>query len=144
MNCLVKSLAAITEFSVPEIMAELGHDGSEIIWHDLPEPYCRRGFHIQELITFCLKFGYTLTPIEPIPACINKLTSKPFVLKDREAIFEATLPGNIGILTGETLKGISHAVAWDGHKIYDSNKQITSLDDFKIQCFWMLNRIISL
>ena len=53
---------------VAELIESIGHDGSEIIWPDLPDPMCRRGFHSQELIEECLRRGRSCTPIEWYPS----------------------------------------------------------------------------
>ena len=53
---------------VAELIESIGHDGSEIIWPELPEPMRRRGFHSQELIDECLKRKCACTPVERSPS----------------------------------------------------------------------------
>ena len=50
LNCLLHAFQTVTGLNLIE---RLGHDGSEIIYPDLPEPICRRGFHTQELFKAC-------------------------------------------------------------------------------------------
>ena len=57
----------VLDMPLADIFDEIGHDGSQIIWPDLPEPMCRRGFHPQELIDVCLARGYAATRIELSP-----------------------------------------------------------------------------
>lgn len=56
------------DLPVAELIRSIGHDGSEILWDNLPEPMCRRGFHSQELIAECLERRHGCTPIEVAPA----------------------------------------------------------------------------
>ena len=63
-TCLPTSFAMAMGIPVADIFAALGHDGSEVLWPDLPEPTCQRGFHVQELIRLAVKCGWSVTPIE--------------------------------------------------------------------------------
>ena len=63
-SCEVTAFAMALHTPVAELIEGIGHDGSEIIWPDLPDPMCRRGFHSQELVDECLKRGHSCTPIE--------------------------------------------------------------------------------
>ena len=83
-RCLEYSVAMLLGCTVKELESGLGNLGQCKVW-DLPEPYCRRSYHIQEIINYALKQGYTLTPfcteytILPTPPhigapIINKLT----------------------------------------------------------------------
>ena len=73
MYCMAEAFASILKTDVQNIYEYLGHDGSEIIWPELEEPLCRRTFHPQELIRFCLSHGHAVTQLEPeaelIPQC---------------------------------------------------------------------------
>ena len=62
--CLPASFAMVLDLPLADIFDEIGHDGSQIVWPDLPEPMCRRGFHPQELIHLCLNHGYAATRVE--------------------------------------------------------------------------------
>jgi hypothetical protein len=65
-SCLPTAFATGISMLVDELIKEVGHDGSEIV-NDMDEPYCRRGFHPQEIIPICLKKGYSVTEIEKFP-----------------------------------------------------------------------------
>jgi hypothetical protein len=62
--CLPTAVAKATGTSVEEIYAFLGHDGSEKLWPELPEPYCFRAFHDREIADYCLSLGYSFTRLE--------------------------------------------------------------------------------
>jgi len=47
MNCLLHAFQTVTGL---DLVARLGHDGSEVLYPDLDPPMCCRGFHTQELI----------------------------------------------------------------------------------------------
>lgn len=65
--CAATAFAMALDMPVDEVLARVGHDGSEIVYPDLPEPMCRRGVHRQELIDIVMAQGYAVTPIELIP-----------------------------------------------------------------------------
>ena len=52
--CMPLAFAMALDMPVADLLAAIGHDGSEIVFPSLPEPLCRRCFHIQELIQVCL------------------------------------------------------------------------------------------
>ena len=59
-SCLPTSFAMILDVDVNELIRKIGHDGSEILWPNLEEPYCRRAFHIEEIAMVCYGLGYYL------------------------------------------------------------------------------------
>src|SRR5260221_108718 len=67
-SCLPTAFAMVLDISVKEVITEIGHDGSEIVYPNLEEPKCRRAFHIQELIDFAISIGVSVVPIEPLPS----------------------------------------------------------------------------
>ena len=66
--CLPASFAMALDIPLADVLRDVGHDGGSIVWPNLPEPICRRGFHPQELIDICLSRGYAVTRIELAPA----------------------------------------------------------------------------
>jgi len=53
---------------VAELIEQVGHDGSEIIFENQTEPGCRAGHSLYELIYQSLKLGYAVTPMPLILA----------------------------------------------------------------------------
>lgn len=66
-SCLADSFAECMGMDKLWVYEAIGHDGSEIIWPDLPDPYCRRGFHPQELIDMAWNHGWAVTSFEVHP-----------------------------------------------------------------------------
>lgn len=120
------------------------HDGSEIIWPSAPEPLRRAGFHIQEMIDQAYRLGYLVTPFQAAPISGHRhLTSHyiPRAYWDGETRLREVMPGNIGVVTGQTLLKQEHAIAWDGLQVFDSGDQIRSLAAFQIECFYLISPI---
>ena len=84
------AFAMALDMPVADLLAAIGHDGSEIAFPSLPEPLCRRCFHIQELVQVALARGFAATPVELFP-----------VLQPTEAG-----PHKIGSLPGQQLAAI--------------------------------------
>ena len=118
-SCLLVAFAMAIDESYQDLINEIGHDGSEKIWPEVNEPYCRRAFHPQELIDCCFSRGFTVIEIEKYP----KLRPMYFDFLKIHTVFNndkatsryhkyiQTFPG--------VLIGPSHAVAWDGLQLYD-------------------------
>jgi hypothetical protein len=135
-NCLVYSLAMVLSMKPEVIFQYLGHDGQEIIWPDIEEPFNRRGIHIQELIDFLLTYGYTLIQIDAMPTLTPKdghsaIYSIMDVFKAEIRLMKY-LQNYFGILITQ-----NHAVAWDRHtqKVYDPNGWINNIDEYEIKKF---------
>jgi hypothetical protein len=108
---------------VPLVIEWLGHDGSEIIWPNLPDPGCRRGFHIQECIERLRRVGLTATPYEAIPCHAPSFDVPAFrVLFGGNEVaalerFTAVVGSTRGILTGQSK--IGHATAYEYGVVFD-------------------------
>jgi hypothetical protein len=64
-SCLPTAFAMTSGVSMKEILEVIGHDGSEICWPDLEEPFCRRGFCVQEIVVAGLILGFSVMNIVP-------------------------------------------------------------------------------
>lgn len=103
-----------------EVIACVGHDGSEIFWPELEEPRCRRGFHLQEIVDVLIN-DYLILPV--------LIEAEPLIDPDGDGVihtFEAAadrfncyLSQHKGILLGRSKANYTHAVAWDKERIYD-------------------------
>lgn len=124
-SCLPASFAMALGISFSEMIARIGHDGSEIIWPELPEPQRRRTFHIQECLAVCLRLGLGTVEIQMGP-CLTP---------DGKVVYEVPCPVDfrklmsisIGVMLGRG-RQMGHAVAWDGKSIYDPAGWIYDID----------------
>lgn len=140
-SCLPTSFAMVLDVAVEALIIQLGHDGSQILWPDLPEPYRRRGFHIQEMIDFSWHLGYTVTQFEALPVSQGRADVQPIAIPMRWAPSErlkSVMSVCNGVITGETLRGQPHAVAWDKNSCLDPNGETYNLEQFRLQCFWAI------
>jgi hypothetical protein len=178
-SCLTTSFAMVLNITYDELIKEIGHDGSKLMWPDLPDPMCRQSFHIQELILCCYRRGLAVIPFEIYPIAgpsphpqireIESLLSKSIIKKsitvtelkrllamikglndnvykvlypeDNEKIFDQLLSYNKGVMTGESLLGGAHAVAWDGKMIYDPSGVIRPIQEFIVDTFYMIREL---
>lgn len=129
MNCLPTAYSIVMGIPISKIYEIIGHDGTEIWWPDLPEPYCYRTFHIGEMANCCFKLGWVTWP-----------TSDSFELRtmDRSRLipnplFEKILKSKDGVFLGEC-DGVRHAVAWHDQRLINSSK------DFIAEEFWVIER----
>jgi hypothetical protein len=125
-----------------DIITELGHDGQEIFWKDLPAPDHFKGVHIQELQDIFFSRGYLLALVEPMPR--SGPPRRPdlwtTVFDNDIAVPRITrmLRGRLAILIGEK-NGSYHAVAWDGFTVFDPNGARYFLEDFALKEAWIVS-----
>jgi hypothetical protein len=116
----------VLNVSVHDFIRHIGHDGSEISWPSLPEPACRRGFHIQECIELVDRLGFTVTPFEMLPRHAPAFVVPALTIYyggSEQTAFEriaAIVKRGQGVITGHN-NTIGHAVAYDHGIIYDPN-----------------------
>jgi hypothetical protein len=107
MNCLLNSFSVVTGVSYDTLVEDIGHDGMEIVWPDAREPYCRRGYHIQEIVTALFDRGFLVVEFEPYPILGCWENDQEIVLENKR--FQTIVNNNNGVLCGR-LDGIAHAI----------------------------------
>jgi hypothetical protein len=140
-SCLPTAFAMVIDRYVEDLIKDIGHDGSEIIWPELPEPYCRRSFHIQEILQTIWGYGVLAMPIQVSPVSMSHGSTRPYrvpVQFSPETRFRYIMTLASGVLIGETQNGQPHAVAWDGNKIFDPNGTTYGIESFVLETFWLV------
>jgi len=121
-SCLATSFAMALDIPVAQFFDLVGHDGSEILYPELPEPVCRRGIHVQEAIEVAWTLGYSSTPFELFPQSRTSPGGPTHVVKfptgnwDR---FSSQIGCRKGVIECVTQIGNGHAVAFLENVIYD-------------------------
>lgn len=117
-SCLPAAFAMAMNTELSTLIDLIGHDGSDII-NDYPEPYCRRSFHIQEILPAVLTLGYNCTIIESKPTFVIPYgDSQPEVLNINH--IPEIMDKYPGIICGMWTKR-SHAAYHKNGIIYDPN-----------------------
>lgn len=165
-SCLPTAFAMGIGIPVKQIFDYLGHDGSEIIWPEFPEPKKRKAFHIQEMIDFSLTKDVCPVHIEvnPISATeVNLIFHKlgqsleKGNLETSQSLYREiqarmhnikTDPNRItnylnrykSIALGILPTGTLHAVAWDRNLVYDPNGVAYSVEEYEmvVKDLWLL------
>jgi len=137
-SCLPTAFAMATNRPVDRVISDIGHDGSEIIFPDLDEPYCRRGFHIQELVSVCMfhNTGVIQIELDPVSEAQGHLFKLPVCKR-----LDYYLVNYNGVLVGTGMSGTPHAVAWDGLNILDPNGLQYNIKEFNIELFFLITSI---
>lgn len=153
-SCLATAYAIVTNQPLDLVLDLLGHNGEQIVEPTIPEPGCRKGFHIHEIIDIAVRDGFTLTPIDKDP---RRITDPKKYLEG----FDASLPlypepqkrfdyylvtHPLGIITGATAR-FPHAVAWRAPNIIDPldglTKPLWQSGLVEIDCYWFLSKLSS-
>ncbi len=146
-SCLLASAAMALDTTTQDLVEMIGHDGSVIIFPDLPEPRRRRGFHYQEIVDCAIKLGYSVTPVESLPYATpdGKLEFPvDFKISNEKRLWDH-MKGTQGIITG--LSGNrGHAVYWDGVQVYDPRGRIYPFHecDMIIDTYYRFDKIKSI
>lgn len=143
-RCVLYAVAMLLEEDPVTLIKEIGHDGTDVRFPSLEPPRCYRGIHIQEVIDCCIRRGYGLTPIEPLPRSCPQGTSHHWELiyDAPESRFAAAVEGRKGLILGKAENGGNHAFAWDGKMVYDPNGAKKQLTDIFIKEVWLLTRLL--
>lgn len=112
-SCLPASFAMILDITFETMIRHIGHDGSEIVHPDLPEPLCRRTFHIDECTLVAVMLGHSITTLHFMPQLTTDGTHMIDIPMDTDYLLRFR-----GVLTGRG-RDVGHAVAWDGTYVYD-------------------------
>lgn len=119
-SCILAAFAMALDESIEGLARFIGHDGSKIAFPDLPDPMCRQGFHVQELVHASLLLHKTVTPFELFPVTKATLGDGAFVIthRARKVMFQKLIDNFRGVITGMG-RACSHAVAFDRGRVYD-------------------------
>lgn len=144
-SCVPAAFATATGIPLDELLEVIGHDGSHLIFPDLEEPYCRRGFNGQELVTALFCFGWLAVQVEKIPQSITDETHIfDIIYSDPDIVMKAFMENSIGVIAGTFLStGKRHAAAWDGQQCFDPSGMIYPLDKYEVDIYYLLTRIES-
>lgn len=144
-SCLPTSLAMCLDVPVAELIAKLGHDGSEILWPELPEPTRRQGFHVEELAYVCREYSVVLACYVPCFGYnpLDTLDTSRDRVYDFEKEYQELLSLYNGVFTGCYRRSqSSHAVAWNAaeDRIYDPDGVYARRDEFQAESFYAVLR----
>lgn len=144
--CVPLSFAMALDVPVADLLVALGHDGSKILYPRLPEPACRQGFHIQELIQVALKQGLAVTPVELFPVSAVYEYTYTIMYPNNWDMFATTIAESCGVIDGVSRLG--HMVAYDHGRVFDSkgydyNYSRLACEDhqFYTRCAWRIDPI---
>ncbi len=149
-SCSVTAFAMALRVPVQQLIEELGHDGGEIIFPDLPEPMCRRGFHSQELILAAWRHDFACTPLELFPQIQSNCGQHTYRVGMEDhlcwARFIAAIQVTFGVLQGpgrHCLHSVNyrHGQIWDpdGYQ-YPYSREACEGRSFAGNTLWIFSR----
>lgn len=152
--CAATAFAIALDIPLSEILARVGHDGSDVIFPHLAEPLNRRGHHVQELIGVALTLGHTITPIELWPVTGSHPDASfvyPIVLPGGKTANWLRVSNHIANSRG-TIEGMAansyHMVAYDHGRIfdpdggeYDYSREHCEKIGFLTRCLWRMDKL---
>lgn len=100
-SCSITALANLLDVPVAEIIRQIGHDGSEVLWPYMPEPQCRRGFHPRELLEVALYYNTHFVAFEADPQIGHTVESAVSIYPDARDRFYEKLTDYDGLLYGQ-------------------------------------------
>lgn len=123
-SCLVDSFSIVTNIPTTRFLETIGHDGSEIIEPTLPEPFCRRSFHITEVITFLWEQNIKVVQFDCIPRIQVHFSSNIYTLNTVNGKTHDERLSQLLSTTKGVMKSHNHACANIEGKIYDPSGYI--------------------
>jgi len=115
-----------------EFFEHAGHDGGEIIFPEVDDPFCRRGFHISEAVVVAIKLGFTATPVELNPCIVANgaegaypvVYGRSKLSQTNDAVFKAIIDQSKGVIECTTRLRNWHAVAFSKGVIFDPDGRV--------------------
>ena len=148
--CMPLAFAMALDMPVADLLAAIGHDGSEIVFPNLSEPLRRRCFHIQEPIQVALARGFAVTPVELFPVLqpTEGGPHKTVLYADNNwRRFEETIRASRGVIDGRGAR-FGHVVAYDHGRIcdpkgsvYDYSRLACEAHQFYTRCAWRIDPV---
>jgi hypothetical protein len=128
-QCMLYAFAMAMDFQndsdVQCLIANIGHDGTEILWPELPEPNCYRGFHPCEIYFAAIKLDYAIYEF-PRKVLIGHSDSTIKEPKLYFSIDTVILGSNRGVFITN-----NHAYAYDGFNLFDPDRLPNKCGDYR-------------
>jgi len=139
-SCVPAAFATATGLPFDLLLDKIGHDGSQIIFPDLPEPLCRRGFLGQELAYTLLTLGWLVASYEFAPyGIVDGDHAFEMRWENMDDVKSTILRNSIGVIAGiVNTTNRPHATAWDGKKCYDPSGFVYDLDRYTPEIYYRL------
>lgn len=128
-QCFLYSFAMLLDKTPEHLQHVLGATGKEIIFPNLPEPYCFRSFHPNDFICYVAVKGGSLTTYEVNPLIQGDINEMPKPLYTPDEVSQR-FAYMIGYYSGVFISGSHrHAAAWNSEesRVYDPSKGVVSL-----------------
>lgn len=141
-SCLPTAFASVMGVNISDFIKLLGHDGSEVIWSELPPPSCFRGWHIQEITIACLTLGFSLTEINKFGTSAPGV-GQPTYNTDFSKFFSQCIANKYGVVAVSSSTNNGHALVFNKGHFYDpSTGKETTIKCYRIRhTLWLVNRI---
>lgn len=160
--CLATSFAMALGIPVSRFCEIAGHDGSDIVFPDLPDPLCRRGFHIMEAIFVARRLAFAVTPVQlfPMISATPMAGVKPAMdvivpynqpttgdsAENNWRYFQDLISMSTGVIECTTRQNRQHAVAFQFDHIFDPDGRTFdySREDCEARglfttCLWLIS-----
>lgn len=131
-SCLPTAFAMCLDVPTQKVIEAIGHDGSEVIFEDYPDPMCRRGFHTSELMDYCLRVHGLYVSLIPLSVRLWTKDNKAYHDLYKDENIDERLAFYLSNKRAVVLEP-THAIAYDGHELYDPRGYKRSLDSMRVQ-----------
>lgn len=142
-SCLATAFAMALDINVDDLIHDLGHDGSRLLFPELG-PFGVCGHHIQELLDYCLRNGIKVVTIDALPLSKYRGTEDRYYMSEEQTNERMAhyIENYYGVLAGSTLNGVNHAVAWNGQDIYNPSGIVEkNFEHIQIMHFFIVGKL---
>lgn len=141
-SCLATAIAIAADIDIENMIRELGHDGSEIIFPNAPEPSNHRGFHPQEFPRILRRRSLAMmemsnfltigSPFSSIPYTIQRYQNQATWIHEELDYYFRRFPC---VLCGTLDNNKRHAVVMDplSRSIFDPNGSLSEIKVVEIE-----------
>lgn len=129
----------VMDIPVQQIFNLMGHDGSELAWPHLKEPFCRRAFADTECVWAAYKLGWAVTMLPQVTVLTPDGSN---VIEVHLANFD--FANHQGVAYGRMAgRYIRHSVAFRGAAGYDpsTGKEFDLQNQFRAESYYIFDFI---
>lgn len=143
-SCTPTAFAMVCNTEPREIIEYVGHDGSEVLFPEVDPPKCYRGFHIQEMLDYCIENMFHPVIIQALPVNMPRGADEDSAIivefskwDDPAERIGHYLSCMRGVILGQTMDEKDHAVAWcpTERLVFDPRGQKYDVREFSIEFF---------
>lgn len=132
-GCVINSFAYAADIPIQDLLDKVGHDGSQVVFPTLPEPFNRRGFSVGELTRVLLQhYDMAVVTLNRQDYVYNSMSDYPYMVPNSNLIEDYVQCAKYTVSNDRHMCGVRYGT------LYDSRGICTKLDEFNWDTLYLI------